>query len=89
VRDHDQNSATAVTTPLTRDQIRAKIAAGEFTLADLDGCDTATVIEVAAVFRADPRTIRARIKDGTIPALDLGEYRIPVAWLRRQVGVAA
>jgi hypothetical protein len=93
-RQHNHPSDTPPITDAVREHIRraenrAKIAAGKFTLADLDGLDYANVAETAAVFRADPRTIRARIEDGTIPALNLGEWRIPVAWLRRQAGVAA
>jgi len=74
---------------IRRADMRAKIEAGTFTLADLDGLDHATVTETAAVFRADPRTIRAYIKAGKIPATFLGEYRIPCAWLREQAGLAA
>jgi excisionase family DNA binding protein len=76
--------------PSLRPETREKIAAGKFTLADLDGHDFAVVAEVAACLRADPRTIRARLEDGTIPGTRLGsDWRIPTAWLRQAAGVAA
>jgi excisionase family DNA binding protein len=76
--------------PSLRPEIRAKIAAGEFSLADLDGQDFCVVAETAAVLRCDPRTVRARLEDGTIPGTRLGsDWRIPVAWLRLQAGAAA
>jgi hypothetical protein len=100
-RTNDRSATPADAPPLSgpgidkaREKIRSaetrrKIAAGEFRLEDLDGVDTATVNETAAVLRADPRTIRKRIKDGVIPAAYIGEYRVPCAWLRQQAGVAA
>lgn len=43
----------------------------------------ATVGEVSAILRWDPRTIRKLIAAGKIPAVHGdGAYRIPVAWLR-------
>ncbi len=63
---------------------------GTTTLGDLAGRDFATVGEVASIMRADPRTIRRRIADGTIPATKAADWRIPVAWLKRQAeGVPA
>lgn len=54
------------------------------TLADLDGRNFAHVWEVAAILEVDPRTIRAAVRDGRIPAVKAGSnYRIPVAWLIR------
>jgi hypothetical protein len=72
-----------------RDKSRRKIEAGTFSFDDIAGHETASVAEVAALFRADPRTIRARITDGTIPATNLGEFRIPVRWIREQLQVGA
>jgi hypothetical protein len=59
------------------------------TLADLDGCDFATVGETSAIMRLDPRTVRRRIEDGKIPAIWLGEFRIPVRWLRETARAVA
>ena len=57
-----------------------------FTLADLHGCLFATVSEVAAILRADPRTVRKDIAAGAIPSVRAGAgYRVPVSWLREQV----
>ncbi len=67
-----------------RGENRRKIAAGTFTLADISEDEFATAAEVAAIFRTDPRTIRARCASGVIPSTHLGEYRIPVAWLLAQ-----
>ena len=59
------------------------------TLEDLAGRDFATVDEVAQILRADPRTIRRRIVDGSIPATRAGDWRIPVSWLREQARVSS
>jgi excisionase family DNA binding protein len=59
------------------------------TLEDLAGRDFATVSEVAEILRADPRTIRRRIRDGIIPATRAGDYRVPVSWLREQARVTS
>jgi hypothetical protein len=53
------------------------------------GRDFATVAETGQIMRADPRTIRRRIKDGTIPAVRASDWRIPVSWLAEQAGVQA
>lgn len=51
----------------------------------LDGMLFATVSEVVAILRHDPRTIRRAIADGQIPAVKAGAtWRIPVAWLAGQ-----
>jgi len=55
-------------------------------LADRDFC---TVSEAAQILRADARTLRRRIHDGTIPATRAGDWRIPVRWLREQAQVPA
>jgi hypothetical protein len=58
---------------------------GPVTLDDLKDRSFAEVWEVAALFRSDRRTIRAQCREGGIPSVKIGaEYRIPVAWLRRQ-----
>jgi hypothetical protein len=101
-RHLDQDTALAAARPGTaplrehqrelakrHDELRRKIADGTLTLADLDGLAFATVYEVAAIFRIDPRTVRRRVADGSIPSLDLGEYRIPAAWLREQARAGA
>jgi hypothetical protein len=63
---------------------------GAVTLEELDGQAFATVAEVAGILRADPRTIRRRIADSSIPAVRAADWRIPVAWLRQQAqGVPA
>ncbi|MEV4107745.1 helix-turn-helix domain-containing protein [Nonomuraea sp. NPDC049695] len=50
-----------------------------------DGRLFATVPETAGLFGADERTVRRAIKDGQIPAVQVGAtYRVPVAWLRAQ-----
>ena len=52
-----------------------------FSLADLKGRNFATVSQAAAVLGADPRTVRADIAEGNIPAIKVGrDYRIPVSW---------
>jgi excisionase family DNA binding protein len=58
---------------------------------DAGEVDFYTVGEIAAIMRADPRTIRARIKSGDIPATFIGEYRIPARWMRERLnaGTAA
>jgi excisionase family DNA binding protein len=54
------------------------------------GRDFATASETASILRCDPRTVRRSCEDGLIPGIRVGvEYRIPVAWLREQAGVAA
>lgn len=51
----------------------------------LEGRLFASVPEVAEIFRWDERTIRRGIKDGQIPATQVGAtHRIPVAWIRAQ-----
>lgn len=56
------------------------------TLADLTGRNFASVSEVAAILRSDPRTVRADIASGNIPAIKTGaHYKVPVTWLREQV----
>jgi len=59
------------------------------TVAGLEGRDFATVNETAAILRVDPRTIRSRITDGSIPATRAGDWRIPVTWLLQQARVPA
>jgi excisionase family DNA binding protein len=60
-------------------------AADHITLADLEGCDFASVAEVAEVLRVDPRTVRRRIADGAYPATRIGsDWRVPTRWLREQ-----
>jgi excisionase family DNA binding protein len=72
-----------------REEIRGKIADGTLTIADLDGLDVATPAEVAAVLRCDPRTIRARLEDGSIPGTRLGtDWRVPTRWLREALGAS-
>jgi excisionase family DNA binding protein len=57
------------------------------TLADLEGFDFGSVPEAADILRVDQRTVRKRIKDGTIPAVRMGtDWRVPVRWLREQSG---
>jgi excisionase family DNA binding protein len=42
-----------------------------------------TVAEVATAFNTDPRTVRADILAGRIPAVPLGQsFRIPTRWVR-------
>ena len=43
-----------------------------FSLADLKGRNFATVSQTAAVLGADPRTVRADIAEGDIPAIKVG-----------------
>lgn len=62
------------------------------TVADLEGFDFGSVPETADILRVDQRTVRKRIKDGTIPAVRMGtDWRVPTRWLREQAqaGVAA
>ena len=60
------------------------------TLADLEGRDFANVAETAQILECDPRTIRRRVADGTIPAVRAADWRIPVRWLKaRAEGVQA
>jgi Helix-turn-helix domain len=59
------------------------------TLADLAGRDFANVDETAQIMRIDQRTVRRRCEDGTIPAIKVGDWRIPVSWLREQARVAS
>jgi hypothetical protein len=57
-------------------------------LADLKGKLFATVPEVAAVLRSDPRSVRRSIAAGTIPAQPVGPRKlVPVSWLRRAAGL--
>jgi excisionase family DNA binding protein len=47
-----------------------------------------TVAKAAKVLDTDPRTVRAEIAAGRIPAIPLGQsYRIPTSWLREQARV--
>ena len=58
-------------------------------LARLKGKMFATTTEAGAVLRYDQRTIRKAIADGAIPAVRAGAtYRIPVAWIMDQAGLA-
>ncbi|MGW0071583.1 helix-turn-helix domain-containing protein [Streptosporangium sandarakinum] len=51
----------------------------------LDGRLFATIPEVAGILGYDERTIRRGIRDGQIPATQVGAtYRVPVAWIRAQ-----
>lgn len=53
----------------------------------LEGRLFATVPEVAAILRWDPRTVRRHIHEGKIPAIrGDNAYRVPVSWLRAQAG---
>ena len=56
-------------------------------LDDLDGQNFTGVPEAAAILGGcDPRTVRAEIRAGRIPAIRVGtRWMIPVAWLREQV----
>jgi hypothetical protein len=65
------------------------------TIADLlvSGEDFTVVTVAADIFAVDPRTIRSRISDGVIPAVNIGtedrpEYRVPVRWILEQAGAA-
>lgn len=53
-------------------------------LGQLAGRDFATVAETAEILRCDPRTVRRRCSEGTIPATRAGDWRIPASWLREQ-----
>ena len=60
----------------------------------MDGKLFFTVPEVAGMFRADQRTIRAHVRPGTSPAVKIGvggaaHWRIPAAWVREQAGLPA
>jgi excisionase family DNA binding protein len=56
-----------------------------FTIADLRGRNFASVSEAAAILGVDPRTVRADIAAGNIPATRTGTYyKVPVAWLRER-----
>jgi hypothetical protein len=57
------------------------------TLNDLDGQNFAGVPEAAEILGGcDPRTVRAEIRAGRIPATRIGtRWMVPVAWLREQV----
>lgn len=45
----------------------------------------ATVPETARVLRVDERTIRRGVREGQIPAVQVGSvHRVPVAWIRSQ-----
>jgi excisionase family DNA binding protein len=59
------------------------------TLADLAGRDFADTRETAAILRVQAKTIRRWIREGKIPATFVGEYRVPVTWLRERAGVPA
>ena len=55
------------------------------TLNDLDGQNFAGVPEAAEILGGcDPRTVRAEIRAGRIPAIRVGtRWIVPVAWLRK------
>jgi hypothetical protein len=57
------------------------------TLDDLDGQNFAGVPEAAEILGGcDPRTVRAEIRAGRIPAIRVGtRWMVPVTWLREQV----
>jgi hypothetical protein len=57
------------------------------TLDDFDSQNFTGVPEAAAILGGcDPRTVRAEIKAGRIPATRVGaRWLVPVAWLREQV----
>jgi hypothetical protein len=89
---HDQRSRCPDGKPAGRGPTGAQegiVTDRVITLADLAGCDFATVGEAAQILRADPRTIRRRIHDGTIPATRAADWRVPVAWLRQQASAPA
>ena len=65
------------------------MAQSPITLEDLAGRDFADTREVAAILRVEAKTIRRWIREGKIPATFVGEYRVPVRWLREQARVAA
>jgi hypothetical protein len=57
-------------------------------LDDLSGKLFASVPEVAAVLRSDPRSIRRAIAAGDIPCTRIGPRSlVPVAWLRQAAGL--
>jgi len=71
---------------------RGSFGLPKVTVSDLirAGLDFTDVPVVAGILRCDVRTVRRRIADGVIPAVRIGtEYRIPVAWLAEQAGLAA
>jgi|HubBroStandDraft_2_1064218.scaffolds.fasta_scaffold11006_3 excisionase family DNA binding protein len=71
-----------MTAPVTWDGSAAEA------LARLEGRLFATVPEAAAILRYDPRTLRAAIVAGEVPAVRAGAtYRVRVAWLRSQAGL--
>ena len=88
INDHDARTANPPAGAL-RVLWRGIVTDRVITLADLAGCDFATVGEAAQILRADPRTIRRRIADGTIPATRAADWRVPVAWLRQQASAPA
>jgi hypothetical protein len=48
----------------------------------------ASVPEVAAVLRSDPRSVRRSIAAGDIPAVPVGPRKlVPVKWLREAAGL--
>lgn len=50
----------------------------------------ASSTEAAAILDVDPRTLRAAIERGEIPATRTGNlWRVPVAWLREQAQLGA
>jgi excisionase family DNA binding protein len=50
----------------------------------------ATTTEAAAILDFDARTVRKAVAAGTIPSVQVGATRrIPVAWIRQQVGMGA
>jgi excisionase family DNA binding protein len=71
---------------------RGNFGLPKVTISDLiwAGLDFTDVPATAGILQCDVRTVRRRIADGVIPAVRIGtEYRIPVAWLREQAGLAA
>jgi hypothetical protein len=73
IREHDMPAKTRTKTETS------------MLMLSLEGRLFATVPEVAAILRWDPRTVRRHIREGKIPAV-AGDnaYRVPVAWLRAQ-----
>jgi excisionase family DNA binding protein len=54
----------------------------------LDGRLFLTPAEVAALFDADPRTIRKAAQEGKIPGTKVGAFwKIPTSWVRQQAGL--
>jgi hypothetical protein len=63
---------------------------GAAVLAALEGEAFATLTEAGAVLRLHRTTVAIKCKAGLIPGTKSGgDWRIPVAWLKAQAGVAA